>query len=407
VDYDPWVSLITGNITTNTTWTASSTYVIDGEVTVNAGVTLTIKEAVIVKFKNATSRLIVDGVVTADSAASSSRIYFTSYKDDTVGGDTNGDGGATSPSAGDWDTIKVNSSATTTLNFSVVRYGGYTGSGGSSVCVWNNGGILYILNSEIATTSNHGIYTLSGSTVIIAADIHGNDYGVYRAGGYLSIGSSNIHFNSSYGVYNALGGDNIHAEYNYWGASDGPYHPLWNPFGSGDYVSGDVDFAPYLTQLHYIYAYDGEIVSAVSSKAIQWNWYNSTSTYKDAWYAGMSTWNTYGNSVGGVSISTSTGATSSADLLVLDIASSSSDYFLGQYAPDLSGPDLLRFNPYHMNQATTSVKQFTATHELGHALGLFHSYLENIMNSYATSTVQTSLGTQDTSDYDYLNANYW
>lgn len=60
-----------------------------------------------------------------------------------------------------------------------------------------------------------------------------------------------------------------------------------------------------------------------------------------------------------------------------------------------------------MNKVDSSSKQKSATHELGHALGLGHSYLSNIMLSYSTSIGQTSLGIQDKIDYDYLNANLW
>ena len=35
------------------------------------------------------------------------------------------------------------------------------------------------------------------------------------------------------------------AELNWWGASDGPYHPLLNPTGQGDPVSDQVDFLPW------------------------------------------------------------------------------------------------------------------------------------------------------------------
>ncbi len=40
------------------------------------------------------------------------------------------------------------------------------------------------------------------------------------------------------------------------------------------------------------------------------------------------------------------------------------------------------------------------THELGHALGLYHSYLPNIMTPYPAGT--TTLGTQDILDYNYV-----
>ena len=42
IDFDPWVSTWSGNISSNATWTASSTYVIDGTLTVDAGSVLTI-----------------------------------------------------------------------------------------------------------------------------------------------------------------------------------------------------------------------------------------------------------------------------------------------------------------------------------------------------------------------------
>jgi RHS repeat-associated protein len=117
---------VSGTISTDTTWTvANNPYVLTGNVTVAAGVTLTVEPGVVVKFNSQFRTLTVNGTLKAVGTAGS-RIVFTSVKDDAAGGDTNGDGAATSPAAGDWWKLVVASTNDQTeLKFVDVRYGGW------------------------------------------------------------------------------------------------------------------------------------------------------------------------------------------------------------------------------------------------------------------------------------------
>ncbi|MBI4085292.1 MAG: matrixin family metalloprotease [Candidatus Liptonbacteria bacterium] len=55
---------------------------------------------------------------------------------------------------------------------------------------------------------------------------------------------------------------------------------------------------------------------------------------------------------------------------------------------------------YTINQSGGSSTQNTFAHELGHALGLAHSIISNVM--YYIQTTQTWLGNRDIEDFNYF-----
>jgi hypothetical protein len=127
------VIYVSGNITTNTTWSSGNIYVVEGHVTVNSGVTLTVQEGVIIKFAD-NKMMGVNGVLKVVGVLNDP-VIMTSLKDDTAGGDTNGDGNSTSPSPGDWGHIAFFDSSVDAENLiehADIRYGGHFNNGSNS-----------------------------------------------------------------------------------------------------------------------------------------------------------------------------------------------------------------------------------------------------------------------------------
>ncbi len=102
--------------------------------TVNSSSQLIIGSNNILKFPDWTS-LTVSGTLVANANPDES-IYFTSYKDDNWGGDTNMDGSATAPTSGIWYGIKFEDSsvdADCVMRRCNVRYAGANNTGGISM----------------------------------------------------------------------------------------------------------------------------------------------------------------------------------------------------------------------------------------------------------------------------------
>ena len=135
----PGPTAVSGTLSTDTVWGPSgSPYVVTGLFKVGQDVSLTLLPGTVVKLQSQSARISVLGQILA-LGSPQDRVVFTSYKDDTVSGDTNGDGSATAPARGDWSGIDVYGNDTVSdstkrpvsvFDYVDVRYGGYgAGSG--------------------------------------------------------------------------------------------------------------------------------------------------------------------------------------------------------------------------------------------------------------------------------------
>ncbi|MBU1245369.1 right-handed parallel beta-helix repeat-containing protein, partial [Myxococcota bacterium] len=230
-------------LTTDTTFSNDvGPYVIQGALTVSEGVTLHIEPGTLLKFDTAAT-LVVDGTLDAPGIEGN-EIIFTSLDNDAYGGDTNEDGSATTPAPGDWGGIWLNNtSGTSILDHCTIEYGGYNGSGIVNIAQASP----QLFNSTVHLSSNDGIYINGGSAEIQYSTIVNNEtHGFYIDSGTPVINNNDIYANSGNGIYNTSV-TMINAENNWWGDASGPYHVTSNSSATGDQISDNVDYEPWIT----------------------------------------------------------------------------------------------------------------------------------------------------------------
>ena len=146
-----------GTLEADTVWTGGgNVYYVNGTVTVPQDISLSILQGAIVKLEGEVY-LNVSGTLTV-SGTRQEPVYFTSYRDDSVGGDS--DGADVYPAEGDWGYICIQTKGSATLEHVILRYGGGNQSGSSrydSKAVFQSYGETRLSGCTISDTYNRAI----------------------------------------------------------------------------------------------------------------------------------------------------------------------------------------------------------------------------------------------------------
>ena len=208
---------VTGDITSDTEWTIQgSPYIVNFSnnkysqhlLLVASSTTLTIDPGAIVKF-GAYNGMTVDGALHAEGTADNP-IIFTSLKDDTAGGDTNGDGNATTPTDEQWMYLQFNTDSNGTFDNATVRYGGASAvnSGGSFsefTGIENYGGTLIVDYTTLTHNGYDGLGQYGGHTTLSHSLISNQSVGISMSGGELDMSDTRMYDNATSGIRHSDG----------------------------------------------------------------------------------------------------------------------------------------------------------------------------------------------------------
>ncbi len=246
-----------------------------GSIYVPSGSTLTIQPGAVFKMhvygdyydENGTG-LEIAGTLSAVGTADAP-IIFTSIFDDAAGGDTNNDGVATVPEAGQWTRHRIDSGGTATFEHVEIRYSGGVLYNQTQESILNNGDLTLLnsfvdaspdvgvringgsLDAESSTFAHTNVGVLLGNTPgaasLVDCDFLSNNTGLYFNGTVApTVTNAIFEGNASYGLYNNAA-PAVVATGCWWEDATGPYNAATNPTGLGDPVSNNVDFSSWLS----------------------------------------------------------------------------------------------------------------------------------------------------------------
>ena len=224
---------VTAGIATPTTWTTGNVYIINTQINVTS--ILTIQPGVVIKLGNAGKIEIRNGATIIADGIPTNRVVFTSLKDDSVCGDTNGDGTTTTPQKGDWVNLYLNGGIGHIFKYCDFKYaGGNDGGFRGAVIVSIDGSSFTFDNCVFAHTASSTNFSaqfaffagsyMSDPTVSIFTNnvFYDNNIPIYLNGTY-TINTNNSYSNPANPIQKnaknciwmyANGGTNVAVSYN-------------------------------------------------------------------------------------------------------------------------------------------------------------------------------------------------
>jgi hypothetical protein len=220
--------------------------------------TLTLAPGTVIKLGDSLQKgdIVVKGNLVAEGTANL-KIYLTSIKDDSIGGDTNGDGSTSAPAAKDWTSLFFEEGSGGSFKNAVIKYGGYAANGeylsGVSSAIYNRGANLSFDSSLIGHNAATGIFQDNGTTTITHTELLDESIGLQFRGGSAIISESSFDNHLNRAIYNensitSAPTQIVDARHNWWGSDSGPQDTsTTTPTGSGESISGGVLYVPWLT----------------------------------------------------------------------------------------------------------------------------------------------------------------
>ncbi|NBD38449.1 MAG: hypothetical protein GVY10_07770 [Verrucomicrobia bacterium] len=163
------VTLDSSTFTADTSFRLSSDYAIvfRGDTTVAEGTTLTLHPGLVAKFRRYKD-IVVRGLLLAEGTADKP-IIFTDYRDDSAGGDSNGDGAESGPLGGYWSGLVFTGNGSGTLLHCHIGYAGY---GYAANIRKEHAGTLTLRHSRLHHGSGAGLYVTQGYASLVSEYNH-------------------------------------------------------------------------------------------------------------------------------------------------------------------------------------------------------------------------------------------
>ena len=244
------VEMVDNDITTTVRWRAGSVRVITRQIDIIQGGALTIEPGAIVKFARNTGIRVIAGTLSVEGTLLRP-VIFTSEKDDSVGGDSNGDGSLTTPIPGDYYGIQFEDTVST-LRHAEFRYGAESWAGFRGLLDINTADVTVqsctfvdILFEAAYLQPDHGgtatfenciftrvdrpIFANRGSVAVVRNCVFdGNRRAIHISGGRVDVYNSAITNSLNWGVIVDDGS----------AITDFVNNAFWNPRATGGNVTG-------------------------------------------------------------------------------------------------------------------------------------------------------------------------